>query len=232
MYMLIVHLLALMGLIQLARNIAGLCGRSRAVERRDSSTQTRGLEQVAASPAPAVPCGQGGLTQRRPASSSSSSVGRADLETIPAAPSTEVLRPIGRREELNNRRVEARKQAEELARKQREAVYVTSKGGRYRKNTCGDLRQVMRYNPRGIVQLTRQEAQLTEAIVPVATAVVDFRPRQAHPKRLQLSKRVGHGGVLGCIAYPASMCNSICRSPFGTLKLKRNRLDLGFVRVV
>ena len=51
------------------------------------------------------------------------------VETTLAAPSTEASRPKGRREELNNKRFEERRQAEELARRQREVVYVTSKGG-------------------------------------------------------------------------------------------------------
>ena len=57
MYMLVVHLLAVIGLLQLARMVAGLCGRSRAVERRSLSRQTGSSDQVAASPAPASPCG-------------------------------------------------------------------------------------------------------------------------------------------------------------------------------
>ena len=162
-YMLIVHLLALIGLIRVARNIAGLCGRSRAVERKNSSAQTSGPEQAAVSPAPASQCEKEGPTQRRPAVKSaainSNRVGRAELETTPTAPSGEGTRPKGRREELNNRRLEERRQAEELARRQSELVYVTSKGERYHKHSCGDLRQVMRFNPRGVVQYSRQEAQ-------------------------------------------------------------------------
>lgn len=161
-YMLIVHLLALIGLVQVARKVAGLCGPSRAVRRRNSSTQTGVTGQVAASPAPASPCGREGPTRRRPAvetAAASSSTGRAELETTPAAPSTAVPHPKGRREELNNRRLEDRRQAEELATSQREVVFVTSKGGRYHKETCGDLRYARRNNPRGIVQYSRQEAQ-------------------------------------------------------------------------
>ena len=164
MYMVFVHLLALIGLVQLARLVAGLCRRRRAVTTRSSSTQTASSAQAAVKPAPASPGEREGLTYRRPAGgtaagSSSSSKGRAGLETTPAAPSAASSGPKGRREELNDTRVEARRRAEELARRQLEAVFVTSKGSRYHKFTCGDLQRARKFHPQGVVQLTRQEAQ-------------------------------------------------------------------------
>ena len=161
MYMVFVHLLALIGLVQLARLAAGLCRRRRAVTTRSSSTQTVSSAQAAVKPAPASPGEREGLTYRRPAggTAASSSKGRAGLETTPAAPSATSSGPKGRREELNDIRVEERRRAEELARRQLEAVFVTSKGSRYHKFTCGDLQRARKLHPQGVVQLTRQEAQ-------------------------------------------------------------------------
>ena len=161
MYMVFVHLLALIGLVQLARLAAGLCRRRRAVTTRSSSTQTASSAQAAVKPAPASPGEREGLTYRRPAggTAASSSKGRAGLETTPAAPSATSSGPKGRREELNDTRVEERRRAEELARRQLEAVFVTSKGSRYHKFTCGDLQRARKFHPQGVVQLTRQEAQ-------------------------------------------------------------------------
>ena len=109
-------------------------------------------------PAPAPPGEREGLTCRRPGVAAVAK-GRAGLETTPAAPSATPSGPKGRREELNDTRVEARRRAEELARGQLEAVFVTSKGSRYHKFTCGDLQRARRFHPQGVVQLTRQEAQ-------------------------------------------------------------------------
>ena len=101
-------------------------------------------EQVAESPAPERRAG----TSTTPSRSSAKTV----QETTPDAHTVEGLRPRGRREEINARREDDQRRMEELPRMQlEERVFATIRGGRYRKDTCGDLRKARMANPQGIV---------------------------------------------------------------------------------
>ena len=65
------------------------------------------------------------------------------------------------REDAEKRSVcKGSKEDEELQRMQlEERVFATVRGGRYHKDTCGDLRKARMSNPQGIVELSRQESQ-------------------------------------------------------------------------
>ena len=166
MYVIVLHLLAVYGLIQLAGKLARFCRRCcdrTAVATRSVETQTDShRQQVVENPEPSREVAGSPAPKRRAATSTTPnrSSARAVQETTLDAHTAEGLRPRGRREEISLRREKDQRRMEELQRMQlEERVFATVRGCRYHKDTCGDLRKARMSNPQGIVELSRQESQ-------------------------------------------------------------------------
>ena len=165
-YLIIMHILAIMELMQIVRKLGGLFNRAQTtvqVVSKEEDQEEVLDKQVADSPAPVAgpagsPATQGSIMAK--AGSSAGSMSMTGTTYGGASSSSEGPRFRGQSESSENaHRTETAAQAADTQRSQApDYVYTTPKGRRFHNINCGDLRNSRRMNPQGITRRTRPEA--------------------------------------------------------------------------